>query len=108
MDLDYVCALACLCDTIPGFDISSFTNKDTAPPKAQHTLASTLFSKIVQDMEVHFDMTITQKEIFECLGASHMSPMEYHAILKYRLMIPSFPADKTCPICHKACLDAFW
>ncbi|GJZ08988.1 putative reverse transcriptase domain-containing protein [Tanacetum coccineum] len=30
MDDDYVSALACLHDTIPSFDISGFTNKDTA------------------------------------------------------------------------------
>ncbi|MFS7909076.1 hypothetical protein Hanom_Chr01g00090541 [Helianthus anomalus] len=33
MDTDYVCALACLPDTIPSFDFSGFTNKDTAPLK---------------------------------------------------------------------------
>ncbi|KAJ0579743.1 hypothetical protein HanHA300_Chr04g0121251 [Helianthus annuus] len=33
MDSDYVCALACLRDTIPSFDFSGFTNKDTAPLK---------------------------------------------------------------------------
>ena len=97
--------------------------KDTAPPKAQHSLANSLFSKIVQDMEVHFDMTIRQKAIFECLRAphaqdilmtipidglcQHMSPVEYRAILKYRLMIPLFPADETCPVCRKPCLDSF-
>ncbi|KAJ0856068.1 putative reverse transcriptase domain, DNA/RNA polymerase superfamily [Helianthus annuus] len=33
MDSDYVCALACLRDTIQSFDFSGFTNKDTAPLK---------------------------------------------------------------------------
>nr|GEV73554.1 hypothetical protein [Tanacetum cinerariifolium] len=33
-----VSALACLRDTIPSFDVSSFTNKDTIPFKAQQTL----------------------------------------------------------------------
>ncbi|KAK2411257.1 hypothetical protein QL285_046551 [Trifolium repens] len=28
-------------------------------------------------------------------------------ILRYRLMIPLFPKDEVCPICHKACLDTF-
>lgn len=77
MDSDYVCALACLHDTIPGLDFSGFTNKDTAPPKAQHSLASALFSKIVQDIEVHFDMTIRQKVIFECLRAPHAQDFFY-------------------------------
>jgi len=45
------------CDTIPAFDSSSFTSKDIVPPKAKHVLASALFSKSVQDMEVKFDMT---------------------------------------------------
>ncbi|GJR59436.1 hypothetical protein Tco_1501598 [Tanacetum coccineum] len=37
----------------------------------------------------------------------HMSPMEYHTILKYRLMIPLFLADAICHVCRKACLDSF-
>ena len=31
MDSDYGCALACLRDTIPSYDFSGFTNKDTTP-----------------------------------------------------------------------------
>ncbi|GKA93475.1 putative reverse transcriptase domain-containing protein [Tanacetum coccineum] len=104
MDDDYVSDLACLCDTIPSFDFSGFTNKDT-------------------DMEVHFDMTMRHKVVFECLRAphaqdfllaipidglgQHMSPVEYHTILKYRLMIPLFLVDAICPVCRKACLDSF-
>ncbi|GJS87392.1 hypothetical protein Tco_0770028 [Tanacetum coccineum] len=64
MDDDYVSALACLRDTIPSFDFSGFTNKDTVPSKAQQTLANVLFSEMVKDMEVHFDMTMRQKAIF--------------------------------------------
>ena len=33
--------------------------------------------------------------------------MEYRSILKYRLMIPMFPNDETCPVCRKACLDKY-
>ncbi|GJS29937.1 putative reverse transcriptase domain-containing protein [Tanacetum coccineum] len=33
--------------------------------------------------------------------------VEYRTILKYRLMIPLFPVDAICPVCHKACLDSF-
>ncbi|GJU04921.1 hypothetical protein Tco_1121351 [Tanacetum coccineum] len=123
MDDDYVSALACLRDTIPSFDFSVFTNKDTAPSKAQQTLASALFSEMVKDMKVHFDMTVRQKAVFECLRAphaqdfllaipidrlgQHMSPVEYRTILKYRLMIPLFSDDAICPVCRKACLDSF-
>ncbi|KAL4583664.1 hypothetical protein LXL04_008246 [Taraxacum kok-saghyz] len=123
MDDDYGCALACLRDTIPSFDFSGFTIKNTAPSKAQHTLASALFSKMVKDMEVHFDMTVRQKAVFECLRAphsqdfllaipidglgQHMSHIYYRSILKYRLMIPLFPVDEICPVCRKACLDTF-
>ncbi|GKD25071.1 hypothetical protein Tco_1231285 [Tanacetum coccineum] len=66
MDDDYVSALACLRDTIPSFDFNIFTNKDTSPSKAQQTLASALFSEMVKDMEVRFDMTVRQKAVFEC------------------------------------------
>ncbi|GJX05323.1 putative reverse transcriptase domain-containing protein [Tanacetum coccineum] len=123
MDDDYVSALACLRDTIPSFDFSVFTNNDTAPSKSQQTLASALFSEMVKDMEVHFDMTVRQKAVFECLRAphaqdfllaipierlcQHMSPVEYRTILKYRLMIPLFLDDAICPVCRKACLDSF-
>ncbi|KAL8234370.1 hypothetical protein R6Q59_020470 [Mikania micrantha] len=36
-----------------------------------------------------------------------MSALEYRAILKYRLMIPLFPANEPCPVYHKVCLDSF-
>ena len=123
MDPDYACALACLRNTLPNFDCSGFTDKDTAPIKTQHTLASALFSKIVQGMEVQFDMTDRQKAVFECLRSphaqdfltavpidglgQHMSPVEYRTVLKYRLMIPLFPGNESCPVCRKACLDSF-
>nr|GEU51982.1 putative reverse transcriptase domain-containing protein [Tanacetum cinerariifolium] len=123
MDDDYVSALACLCDTIPSFDFSSFTNKDIVPSKAQQTLENVLFSEMVRDVEVHFDITIRQKAVFKCLRAphakdfllailidglgQHMSPLEYRTILKYRLIIPLFPVDAICHVCRKACLDSF-
>ncbi|XP_022042194.1 uncharacterized protein LOC110944857 [Helianthus annuus] len=109
MDSDYVCALACLRDTIPSFDFSGFANKDTAPLKP--------------NMHWRFDLTVRQKAVFECLRAphaqdfllaipidglgQHMSPMEYRTILKYRLMIHLFLVDEVCPVCHKACLNSF-
>ncbi|KAL5703887.1 hypothetical protein ACHQM5_022381 [Ranunculus cassubicifolius] len=123
MDSDFENDVDCLRITIPSFDLDSFTNKDTVPPKAQHALASALFSKIIQDMEVTFDMTARQKAVFGSLQAAHaqdfllaipidglgqhMSPVEYRAILRYRLMIPLFPVDEPCPVCRKACLDTF-
>nr|GEZ34979.1 hypothetical protein [Tanacetum cinerariifolium]GEZ37627.1 hypothetical protein [Tanacetum cinerariifolium] len=55
MDDDYVSALACLRDTIPSFDVSGFTNKDTVSSKAQQTLANVLFSEMVKDMEAFLD-----------------------------------------------------
>lgn len=74
-------------------------------------------------MESHFDMTMRQEVVFECLRAphaqdflldipigglgQHMSPVEYRTIIKYRLMIPLFPVDEICPVCHKVCLDSF-
>ncbi|MFS7972921.1 putative exostosin [Helianthus anomalus] len=36
-----------------------------------------------------------------------MSAIEYRAILKYRLMIPMYLEDETCPICCKACMDKY-
>lgn len=47
MYLDFDRALDDLSDVIPDFDISSFTRKDIVNPKAQHVLASALFSKSV-------------------------------------------------------------
>nr|GEW84569.1 auxilin-like protein [Tanacetum cinerariifolium] len=78
---------------------------------------------MVKDMEVHFDMTMRQKAVFESLCAPHaqdfllaipidgldqyMSPVEYRTILKYRLMILLFSVDAIGPVCCKACLDSF-
>jgi len=123
MNSDFDNALDGLRGAIPDFDVSSFTSKDTVPPKAQHILASALFSKSVQDMEVKLDMTARQKRIFGCLQAAHahdflqaipidglgqhMSSVEYRTILRYRLMIPLFPISEVCPIFRKVCLDTF-
>ncbi|KAK2443362.1 hypothetical protein QL285_014474 [Trifolium repens] len=100
MDSDFDNALDGLRSTIATVDFSNFASKDTLPRKAQHILASVLFDKIVQDMEVDFDMTTRQKTVFGCLKATHaqnfllafpidgldqhMSPVEYRAILRYR------------------------
>nr|GEU88258.1 hypothetical protein [Tanacetum cinerariifolium] len=123
MDDNYVSALACLCDTIPRFGFSGFSNKDTTPSKAQQTLANVFFSEMVRDMEVHFDMTLRKKAIFKCLRGPHAQDfllaipinglgkhiplVEYRTILKYRLMISLFSVDAICPLCRKACLHSF-
>lgn len=86
-------------------------------------LASAFFSKSVQDMNVKFDMTTKDKTVFGCLQATHaqdfflailfddigqhMSLVEYRTILKYRLMVSLFLADRVCLVSHKACLDTF-
>jgi len=88
------------------FYVSSFTGKDTVPPKTQHVLANTLFSKSVQDMKVKFDMTTRQKAVLGCLQAAHardfllailidglgqhISLVEYRTNFRYRLVIPLF------------------
>jgi hypothetical protein len=61
IDSDFGNALDGFRDMIPTFDFSSFTSKDIVPPKPQHVLASALFSKIVEDMEVNFQLTTRQK-----------------------------------------------
>ncbi|GKB22858.1 hypothetical protein Tco_0862259 [Tanacetum coccineum] len=82
-----------------------------------------IFSEMVKDMEAHFDMTVRQKAVFKCLRAphaqdfllyipidglgQHMSPVEYHTIIKHHLIILLLPVDAICPISRKACLDSF-
>ncbi|MCI13036.1 hypothetical protein A2U01_0034148 [Trifolium medium] len=44
MDYDFDSALDDLRDTIQTFDFNNFTIKDIVPPKAQHILASAVFS----------------------------------------------------------------
>ncbi|GKD46382.1 hypothetical protein Tco_1271027, partial [Tanacetum coccineum] len=66
--------------------------------KKRNSLQYVVCSEMVNDMEVHFDMTVGQKVVFECLRAphaqdfllsipidglsQHMSPVEYDIILK--------------------------
>ncbi|KAK2357042.1 hypothetical protein QL285_094353 [Trifolium repens] len=123
MDVDFDNPLDGLREMIPTLDFSNFTSKDIVPPKAQHVLASALFSKIVKDIEVNFQLTTRQKVVFGCLQTTHaqnfllaiqieglcqhLSPVEYRIILKHRLMIPLFHANEVCPVCRKACLDRF-
>lgn len=99
MNIDFDKALDGLSIVIQDFDLSGFTRNDNIPPKAQYVLASALFSKSVQDMDVKFDMTTRQNTVFGCLQATHaqdfllailidslgqhMFPVEYRTILKY-------------------------
>ncbi|KAL8257952.1 hypothetical protein R6Q59_029993 [Mikania micrantha] len=123
LDPDYQEALERLNVSLPDLDIGGFSNKDTAPSKPQKTLANALFSKIAQSLGEAFDLSPRQKAVFECLKGPHaqefltvipieglgqcMSAVEYRSILKYRLMIPMYPEDETCPICRKACMDKY-
>jgi hypothetical protein len=36
-----------------------------------------------------------------------MSLVKYRTIFRHRLMIPLFPIDGVCPVCHKMCLNTF-
>jgi hypothetical protein len=58
-------------ETIHSFYLSNFTSKDIVPLKAQHILARVLFGKIVQDVEVEFNMTTRHKVVFGCLQVAH-------------------------------------
>ncbi|GKB32178.1 hypothetical protein Tco_0871579 [Tanacetum coccineum] len=121
-DSDYGYALDRVHMSLPEFDLSGFSNKDT-PPKAQNVLAYALFSEMVKSLGVSFDLSPRQKAVVECLLApraqnfltvipieglgQHKSALEYRTIFKYRLMIPLFPIDEPCPVCRKVCLDSF-
>ncbi|KAJ0869042.1 hypothetical protein HanRHA438_Chr11g0484841 [Helianthus annuus] len=122
LDVDYQQALEYLSISLPDFDIGGFSNMDT-PPKPQKTLANALFDKIARSLGETFDLSPRQKAVIECLKGPHaqdfftvipieglgqcMSAVEYRAILKYRLMIPMYSEDETCPVCHKACMDKY-
>ncbi|GJX21796.1 hypothetical protein Tco_0226241, partial [Tanacetum coccineum] len=69
-DSDYGYALDRVRMSLPEFDLSGFSNKDTAPPpKAQNVLACALFSEIVKSLGVSFDLSPRQKAVVECLRA---------------------------------------
>ncbi|KAL6531909.1 hypothetical protein OROMI_028272 [Orobanche minor] len=93
------------------------------PPKAQSTLATALFGKIVKDMDIVYELSDRQKAVVSCMQVGHaqdfllaipieglvqkMSPVEYRTIFKYRLMIPIYPCDTRCPACITGCLDTY-
>ncbi|KAM0044098.1 putative exostosin [Helianthus debilis subsp. tardiflorus] len=123
IDPDYASALERLHESLPDFDLGGFSKKDIALKKPQKTLVNALFCRIAQSLGEDFHLSPRQKAVIECLRRPHaqdfltvipieglgqrMSAVEYWSILKYRLMIPMFPNDKTCPVCRKACLDKY-
>jgi hypothetical protein len=72
LEADYRCAMDRLHTSLPDFDLGGLENKDTAPSKTQDVLASVLFSRIVQSLEVIFDLSPCQKAVFECLRAPRL------------------------------------
>lgn len=68
MYLDFDKVLNDLSDVILDLYLSGFNKKDFIPPKAQYVLASALFNKTVQDMDVKFDMTVRYKTIYCTCG----------------------------------------
>ncbi|KAJ0599143.1 putative reverse transcriptase domain, exostosin [Helianthus annuus] len=122
-DPDYASTLERLQESLPNSDLGGFSNKDTAPKKPQKTLANALCCRIAQRLGEDFHLSPRQKAVIECLQRPHaqdfltvipieglgqrMLAVEYWSILKYRLMIPMFPNDETCPVCRKACLDKY-
>ncbi|XP_022020172.1 uncharacterized protein LOC110920260 [Helianthus annuus] len=122
-DPDYASALERLQESLPNFDLGDFFNNDTAPKKPQKALANALCCRIAQSLGEDFHLSPRQKAVIECLQRPHaqdfltvipieglgqrMSAVEHQSILKYRLMIPMLPNNKTCPVCRKACLDKY-
>lgn len=72
MNFDYVCALACLCNSILSFDFGVFANKENVPSKEQQALMSVLISKIIQVIDLHFDMSFTKEICFLIVYEHHM------------------------------------
>jgi hypothetical protein len=117
MDLDFNNALDGLQDTISIFYFSNFTSKDIVPPKAQNILANVLFGKIVDDMQIDYNMTTRENIVFGCLKVAHaqdfllvihidglgqhMSQINYRTIFRYCVMILLFLKDEICHVCRK-------
>ncbi|GKF52551.1 hypothetical protein Tco_0159461, partial [Tanacetum coccineum] len=64
-DSDYGYALDRVKMSLPEFDLSGFSNKDTP----QNVLACAVFIEIVKSLEVSFDLSPRQKAVVECLRA---------------------------------------
>ncbi|MFS7895353.1 putative exostosin [Helianthus anomalus] len=73
------------------------------PPNHHHLHCSTSASPSSPRPHAQDFLTVIP---IEGLG-QRISAVEYRLILKYRLMIPMFPNDETCPVCRKACLAKY-
>ncbi|KAM0039927.1 putative exostosin [Helianthus debilis subsp. tardiflorus] len=61
---------------------------------------------VSDEEEVKGIIRVTTDKEHEC-NFIKLRTKEYRTILKYRLMIPMYPEDETCPICRKACMDKY-
>ncbi|GJR53720.1 putative reverse transcriptase domain-containing protein [Tanacetum coccineum] len=102
MDDDYVSALACLRDTIPSFDFSGFTNKDTVPSKAQQTLANVLFSEMIPLFPVDAICPVCRKACLDSFGEHAIHCKELPGF-KYR---HDMVRDVLFDICRRAGISA--
>ncbi|KAL8257703.1 hypothetical protein R6Q59_029744 [Mikania micrantha] len=112
---DYGCVMDCLRISLPDFNLNSFTNKDIAPPEAQHVLAK---------FGSEFQSIPPQKIVLACFRAphaqhfmqvvptnglgQHMSTLEYRVILKCWLMILFFLQAISHVYFVKSVLGFFW
>lgn len=62
MDSDFDSVFDSHQDMIPYFDFNNFTRKHIISTKAQHVLACAIFSIIVQNIKVKFDMSTRRKK----------------------------------------------
>ena len=109
--------------SIPDFDLSNLAPTATVPFRLQHVLVKAYYNKISSGLEREFELSARQKAVIGCVQSEHakdfllaipmeglgqrMTPVEYRAILRYRLMIPLYSDGELCPVCKKSRLDAF-
>nr|GEY02942.1 hypothetical protein [Tanacetum cinerariifolium] len=65
VDSDYGYALDRVRMSLPDFDLSGFSNKDTAPPEPR------MFWRVPKSLGASFDLSPRQKAVVECLRAPH-------------------------------------
>ncbi|GKC70915.1 hypothetical protein Tco_1116798 [Tanacetum coccineum] len=87
-DSDYGYALDRVRMSLPEFDLSGFSNKDTAPPSPKPRC---------------FECALFSDSAKYC-SASGVTGLS----LKYRLMFSLFPVDEPCPVCHKLVRDVLY
>lgn len=64
------------------------------------TRKKAVFGSLQATHAQNYILAIPMDELYQ-----HISSLEYHTILRYRLMIPLHPIDEVCPIWYKVCLD---